>query len=324
MLEEFCYGRLTMKWTVNMKVKDYVRNWSNQDIHTEYARVTVDIKIKDTNCMLVLEGGENIEDVFRIIWELLFLYDGYFYEPISYDIDGNTRDGKELIKLAFYKTDKKWYCSELIGRAQRDLSTEVLEKYDKFRNEGISDKKMTKSVVNAFYYLKSENYGKINVNHRLSLLLNIADGFVINTYKDMNNVKSSLDRLFKKTVDIQKLKKGISLLGIDEENYKFILSEERHVFDHYIYSENSLATFVYNRDEKITDFVTWYFVYILELVIRINFLKEAGVVLNQELVDYALESINDWIIYENDLDEECTTFHYQMAQIYKRMGIEIR
>ena len=46
MLEEFCYERFTMKWTVNMKVKDYVRNWSNQDIHTEYARVTVDIKIK--------------------------------------------------------------------------------------------------------------------------------------------------------------------------------------------------------------------------------------------------------------------------------------
>lgn len=96
---------------------------------------------------------------------------------------------KELITLPFYKTDKMWYCSELLGRAQRDLSSEVLEKYDKFRNTGISDKKMTKSVVNAFYYLNSENYGKINVNHRLSLLLNIADGFIINTYKDVG-VKS--------------------------------------------------------------------------------------------------------------------------------------
>lgn len=40
--------------------------------------VTVDIKIKDTNCMLMLEGNQNIEDVFRLIWELLSLYDGYF------------------------------------------------------------------------------------------------------------------------------------------------------------------------------------------------------------------------------------------------------
>lgn len=25
-----------MKWQVDMKVKDYIRNWSDQEIHTEY------------------------------------------------------------------------------------------------------------------------------------------------------------------------------------------------------------------------------------------------------------------------------------------------
>lgn len=78
---------------------------------------------------------------------------------------------EDLIKLELYKTDKKWYSSELLGRSERDLSTDVISRYDKFRNESISEKKMTKSVVNAFYYLTSESYGKINVNHRLSLLL---------------------------------------------------------------------------------------------------------------------------------------------------------
>lgn len=181
-----------------------------------------------------------------------------------------------------------------------------------------------KSVVNAFYYLKSKDYGKININHRLSLLLNIADGFIINTFKDMNNVKASLDRLFKKTVDMQKLQKGISLLGLDAENFKYILTEERNVFDHYIYSENSLATFVYNDEEKITNFATWYFVYVLELVIRINFLKESGVILDKDAIDYALDSINDWIIYENNLDEKCITSHYRMAQLNRKLGVDIR
>ena len=266
-------GEKFMKWIVNMKIKDYIRNWSDQEIKTEYKGVRADIKIKDTNCELILEGDENIKTVFQLIWELLFLYDGYFYEPISYEIDGHKKDCKELIILPFYKTDKKWYYSELLGRAQRNLSSDVLEKYDKFRNTGISDKKMTKSVVNAFYYLNSENYGKINVNHRLSLLLNIADGFVINTFKETNNVKSSYDRLFKKTVDSQKLQQGISLLGIQGEKYKILLTEERHTFDHYIYSENSLATFVYDSEEEIADYATWFFVYVLELVVRINFLK---------------------------------------------------
>ena len=240
------------------------------------------------------------------------------------ELCGNEKDCEELIILPFYKTDKKWYRSELLGRAQRNLSPDVLGKYDKFRNTGISDKKMTKSVVNAFYYLNSENYGKINVNHRLSLLLNIADGFVINTFKETNSVKSSFDRLFKKTVDSQKLQQGISLLGIQGEKYKLLLTEERHTFDHYIYLENSLATFVHDSEEKIADYVIWFFVYVLELVVRINFLKESGVLLEQEIMDYALDVIIDWIVYENDLAVDCKTPRYQMKQQLRRMGVTMK
>lgn len=313
-----------MKWNVNMKIKDYIRNWSDQEINTTYKGVYANIKIKDTNCELILEGDENITTVFHLIWELLFLYDGYFYEPISYEVDGYKKDCNELITVPFYKTDEKWYYSELLGRAQRNLSTDVLEKYDKFRNTGISDKKMTKSLVNAFYYLNSENYGKINVNHRLSLLLNIADGFIINTFRETNNVKSSYDRFFKKTVDSQRIQQGISLLGIQGEMYKVFLTEERHTFDHYIYSENSLATFVYDSEEKIADYATWFFVYVLELVVRINFLKESGVSLEQENMDYALDAIIDWIVYENNLAEDCKTHYYRLKQRFRQMGVTMK
>ena len=86
------------------------------------------------------------------------------------------------------------------------------------------------------------------------------------------------------------------------------------------------SDFCWNNDseDKITDYANWYFVYVLELVIRVNFLKVSGVVLNQEAVDYALESINDWIIYENNLDKDCITHRYQMAQELKRMGITMK
>lgn len=33
-----------MKWMVNMKIKYYVCNWSNQEIYTEYKGISVDIK----------------------------------------------------------------------------------------------------------------------------------------------------------------------------------------------------------------------------------------------------------------------------------------
>ena len=67
-----------MKWQVDMKVKDYIRNWSDQEIHTEYKGVTANIKIKDNNCKLELEGEENVKIVFQLLWELLFLYDVLF------------------------------------------------------------------------------------------------------------------------------------------------------------------------------------------------------------------------------------------------------
>lgn len=311
-----------MKWIVKMEVKDYVRNWSDQKIHTVYKGVSVEIDIKDLSCTMVLEGKEHIKEVFYLVWELLSLYDGYFYEPISYEVDEHIISCDELFPVAFYKTDKLWYGSELIGRAQRNLSTDVLEKYDKFRNAGISDKKMLKSLVNAFFYLNSESYGKINANHRLSLLLNIVDGFIINTFGETNNVKASYDRFFKKTIDSQKLKSGISLLGIDEDRYKFLLAGERNTFDHYIYSENNLTTLINDSEEEISNYVIWYFIYVVELVMRINILKEVGVILFEETINYALDSINDWLIYENNLDEECATSHYRMAQIERKLEIE--
>lgn len=310
-----------MKWTVKMKVKDYVRNWSDQKINTEYKGVRVEIDIKDLSCVMILEGKKHIKEVFYLVWELLSLYDGYFYEPILYEADEVIMSCDELIPVAFYKTDKLWYTSELLGRAHRNLSTDVIGKYDKFRNTGVSDKKMLKSLINAFFYLNSENYGKINANHRLSLLLNIADGFVINTFGETNNVKASYDKFFKKTIDAQRLKSGIALLGVDEEKYRFLLAGERNTFDHYIYSENNLTTLIYDSEEKVSGFVIWYFIYVVELVMRINILKEVGVILSEEAINYALDSINDWVIYENNLEKECVTPHYRMAQIERKLGI---
>ena len=56
-----------MKWIINMRVKDYIRNWSNQEIITEYAGVMINIKIKDTNCLLILNGNHNHDKVLREI-----------------------------------------------------------------------------------------------------------------------------------------------------------------------------------------------------------------------------------------------------------------
>ncbi len=313
-----------MKWEVVFRIKDSIRGWSDQTIDTSYDGVAVHIEIKDLECRMELEGEKKVAETFYLMWELLFLYDGYFYEPVFYTVDGKETDAESLIRVKFYSTDKKWYSSALLGRNERDLSLEVIEKYAEFRNAGMADKKMTKSVVNAFYYLHSNAYKDINSDHRISLFLNIADGWINNTFKETNNVKASLDRLFKKTVDIEKVKRGIALLGIPEENFKNNLAQERNAFDHYLYLADSIAAFAFNSTDHVRDYITWYFIYVIELVIRINFLKEAGVELKQEVMDYAVDQIVDWVIINNDLDEECLTLGYQMEQMKKRLSKKVR
>lgn len=307
-----------MTWMIELQVKDYVRNWSNQEIDTAFKGSLAHIKIKDLKCTINIDGNA-AEELFYLIWEMLFLYDGYFYKPISLVIDGVRKDASKLVCVPFYDTDIKWYDSGLLGRAQRDLSPNVIAAYEKFRNCGIESSKMTKSVVNAFYYLHSEAYGRLNCNHQLSLLLNVADGLVINVYGDTHNVKTNLEYLFQKTVNLDKFKHGIDLLGIPSEQYKYNLTEERNMFDHYIYKKDSIAALSYNIKTQTKNFNTWYFIYFLELVIRIKILKLIGVSIEQDNIDYAANVIVDWIIYENELNEECSTTVYQMRQVERKL-----
>lgn len=308
-----------MDWKVEFAVRDCIRNWSNQNIITKYENTNIEISIKDLVCKLHLYG-EEVERAYYLIWELLFLFDGYFYEPKIFYEDDKERDLTVLFRVPFYHTAKEWFSSALLGRNSRDISEGVIKRYEIFRNQDKAAQKMTKAVVNSFYYLHSEAYSQINCNHRLSLLLNVCDGFINNTFKETNNVKASLDRLFRGNVDKDKIKKGISLLGMPDEQFVYNLAEERNEFDHYIYKADSIASFIANTTDRRSDFITWYFTYTMELVLRVGFLKHVGVDIAQDIKDYAMDVINDWVIYENDLPEECATIGYQMKQRERKLN----
>ena len=307
-----------MDWKVELAVKDSIRDWSNQIVETKYKDTKIDINIDDLICKIHLQG-EDVEEAFYLVWELLFLYDGYFYEPNFFCENDVTRNPKDLIRISLYSTDSKWYSSALLGRNNRDLSENVIKQYSLFRNEGKSNHKMSKTLVNAFYYLHSSAYGQIIASHMLSLMLNIGDGFVNNVIKKTKSVKGSIDILFKRTIDRDRVKKGISLLGISSDEFTYNLAEERNEFDHYIYKDGSLFSYIANSSENKSKFITWYFIYTVELVIRICFLKNVGIEIEQEIKDYAMDQIVDWVIYENDLPEECSTPIYQIMQLERKI-----
>ena len=70
-----------MKWKIELRTSNNPAAWTNQRINTVYDSTDISIDITGTKCCIVIDGDTNNRDIFNNLWELLFLYDGYFYIP---------------------------------------------------------------------------------------------------------------------------------------------------------------------------------------------------------------------------------------------------
>lgn len=210
------------------------------------------------------------------------------------------------------------------SRSRKKFSKEIILKYSEFRNRGRTSGEMLKSLINSFFHIHSKAYEKINVNHRLSLLLNICDGFVINIVGPNNNIKANIAKVIGTALDSKAVKYGASLLGIPAQKMYDALMLERHEIDHYVIKKGSLSDYEVNSETVPGDYINWYFTYIVELALRVIFLKQIECECKNELVDYALNDINDWIILECDLSEKCKNSRNQVEQEMKKIGVRMR
>lgn len=292
----------------------------------QYNDVKISITYFDKQCVLQVNGDQKKAiRVMRLIWELLFLYDGYFYGPQTYVQDGREVSVEKLYFLNYYKTDKNWYSVAVpLHEGERPLSGNALKKYDDFRNTSRNSGKLIKALLNSFYYLHSEAYEQININHRLSLLLNICDGYIINMIGQTNNVEANIKNVLGKNLDVKLVKYGAELLGIPKGKIYNALALERNEIDHYIYKNGSLTDYVYNRNDEGADYVNWYFTYVIELALRIGFLSQIGYKCPKERMIYALNDINDWVILACGLSVSCANPCNKMKQDLKKMGMTIR
>lgn len=312
-----------MKITVHFETKSNINSNLMPLQSINFQNVSGRLEQETKKFIVSLEG--NTEDVIEVlcnIWEMAFLYDGYFYTPCKYTVDGVDVDIENLYFLSFYNTGKIWRnCASTLVGADKDFSEERISKYSQFRNKGRTSGEMLKSLINSYFYIHSEAYERINVNHRLSLLLNICDGFVINTSGPNKNVKANIAKVIGTTLDSNMVKYGATLLGIPSQKMYDALMLERHEIDHYIMKEGSLTDYEVNSDAVTRDYINWYFTYVVELALRIAFLKQIGCKCKDELVESALNDINDWLILECDLPEKCKNPNNQMLQDLKEIGI---
>lgn len=285
------------------------------------AKITKDIE----RFIVELDGEkEDSLNLLRLIWELACLYEGYFYTPIEYIVDNHNEDINELNFLSYYKTSKIWKNASVPLVDQMEFSLEILFKYHDLRNTGRESKSLLKVVINAFYYLRSEDYEKINVNHMLSLFLNLTDGFYVNFVKNSQKLDETLEGVLSKYINIDEVKQGLEYLGIHNENLISLLRLERNEIDHYSYKENSISECLYYRSDDRANYVNWYFIYVIELALRMYLLEAIGCSVPKDRKDFAMNNIIDWVIIECDLDVKCKNPLNVFKQEFKKRGIEFR
>lgn len=275
------------------------------------------IQTKDSFIVSLKGDTERTKEVLRYIWEMSFLYDGYFYTPCKYTRDGVDENVEQLYFLDYYVTGRTWkdFASSLVG-ANKDFSKERISEYRVFRNSGRDSGDLKNVLINSFYYLHSCSYEKINANHRLSLLLNHCDGFVINTSADNKNIKDKIKEVIETTLDTSAVNYGANLLGVDASDLYDVLGKERNEIDHYKFKVGSLSDYAHKLKTKTSDYIIWYFTYVIELALRIAFLKYIGCTCDEKMVENALNGINDWIILKCNLEEKCKNLINQIRQAF--------
>ena len=306
-------------------LKEYRRAWSDQRIHTTIKESTsVDIVFKALTCSVTIQSTsrEMIAEYIHIIWEIFAFYDGYFYKPLQYSIDGIENDPMSLVTIKMYDTDSKWIdAATLLGRNHRSLEPDIIIKYYKLRSMDRNEGSMNRSMINSYFYLVSSSYKEINIEHRLVLMMHICDGFVreyLNGSKtgSADNVKKIIRLIGKK-----RYKEGAQLLDIQENAALNAIGYTRNELTHFTYEDDklSLGSFVSNPDTETDQMVYLYSFYVLESAFRIALLCAIGYNVEDDVKAYLMEDLLDWIKITKNLSENCSIPVNALKQTVQRM-----
>ena len=309
-----------MQIDVHFNIKKYRTDWSNQIIRTSIDGVDVNLDINDEKCHILLASAESeIWDIFYGVWEILALYDGYFYTPISAMVDGTPFDIERLYGMKFRKTDSFWRTgATLLAENNRLIDDKVVKNYMLFRNQGRAQGGMIASIINAYFSLLSVSYSEINIEHKLSLMLNICDGYFLNevgnsrgTGGHILNIIGNLDR--------SKVQYGLSLMGIPKNKITELFGDVRDEIDHYVLKPFSAGSYSQVLPQKVGCILNTYLLYIAELSMRVTLLGKINGTIETRAKERAIDGINDWMILKSELSVMCKLPENQMKQDYQKI-----
>lgn len=132
------------------------------------------------------------------------------------------------------------------------------------------ESKMTLQLINAFFYIFSTSYSKILIDHRLSLLLNICDGYAINEGKKQCT-KDNIPRVL--TIDnLKEVKEFVNnRYGVSIKSFNDMIYGTRNELDHFEFDKKSArnAILLNRADNSFYLFL----VYLFRTAFRATFLR---------------------------------------------------
>lgn len=312
-----------MKIEAKFQLKCNDMSWSNQEYQTEMSDgAKIFIIIDKTECKLEIIHNDidKAKELLFAIWELLAWYDGYFYKLVEYVVDGEDNKVDTLFDLDMYSSDFKLILSSiLIGRNKRCFSEDIILNYSRISKADRKNKSMNREMFNSYFHLKSAAYKDINIEHKLVLLMHVCDGFAIQFLKGNTKNNSGNIGIIVKQLNVRKYKHGVQMLGISSNKALNALGYTRNELSHFVYSKDSLGSNINNPNYTTDAMVHLYVFCVLDIALRVSLLQTIGFRVNDEIKEYLLDVILDWIRLEKHINEDCVIPINNIMKLLKKM-----
>lgn len=233
------------------------------------------------------KSSRDMFDLFLILHKMIFLNYGYFMVIKDYRENNISVDYKKHFNLEYIISDEecaKGYCITSINEL---ITPNSIKRFEAFEQEIQFNNR-------AYYYLKSEKYTEILIDHKLIVLLQMAEGLIENT-----NLNKEIDKKYN-TGFRSRLSFYINILAklnkqTEAEIFEILktkpellldqLTNFRHMYSHYIKKDNSI-----DNDNII------YYLPIIDYLYRIAILEMSDIKYDHTKVKQFLYSVHDWIL----------------------------
>lgn len=239
---------------------------------------------------LCISGKRNIglaklENIFFLIWEMLYFFDGFFPTILHIYFDG------EEDKFFPKRMARQWCTTKSLSLirnsnrlcfiSQETLNCTTLKNY-------ASLKSVLKYPLSSIFAVQS--YDNIYGEHRFVLASHAAEGIIEAKYDSQltnHDFKSRIEFLFKPLLNANRKHKTklFSSIGLTGKSYFELLKNTRHFYSHLAKERK--------RFTKGKEFASDY--WIMSLAIRLFILQEIGVNYETPLFKANASAIAEWI-----------------------------